>query len=159
MPYSNKHLASPALATCLPCRPLHHGLHPPSRPESSPTSHLGLHCSHFPALGDTSLISIGQLCNASCTATFTTSLVQVHLNDNLLLFEGSHSVSTNHLWRVNLPIQPPQFPQALTVTQGTPALLVAFAQASLFPCPAEIQAIPKVTQTYGRSEDCCIHVH
>jgi hypothetical protein len=102
----------------------------PNLPPSACTAHL------FPSLGDTSLISMGQLCDAGCTATFTSSTVHVHLHD-ALLFSGTRSPTTNFLWRVDLPL--PSTPQALSLMQGTPAQLVAFTHAALFsPAPSTL---------------------
>jgi hypothetical protein len=93
----------------------------PNLPPAASNAHL------FPALGDTSLLSIGQLCNAGCTATFTSDVVTIHC-------DGHRSIDTNHLWQVNLPLNnfPTPVHQAATALQGNPSQLVAFLHATLF---------------------------
>jgi hypothetical protein len=100
----------------------------PQFPLSARTAHL------FPALGDTSLLSIGQLCNAGCLATFSSSHVDVTLHGTVIL-HGTRSLATNRLWTVTLPsssFPTPQQSFAGTLQTGSPSELVAFAHAALF---------------------------
>jgi hypothetical protein len=141
-PYSNKRIASPALHVSLADHSVMVSSHQvdlnlPLLPISACTAHL------FPALSDNSLIFIGQLCDAGCTATFTASTVQVHLHTDLL-FEGNRSAATNFLWRVTLSIPPPPIPSAFIAIQGSPAQLVAFAHAAFFsPSLSTLQQVLK----------------
>jgi hypothetical protein len=100
----------------------------PQLPLSARTAHL------FPALGDTSLLSIGQLCDAGCLATFSSSHVNVTLHSTVIL-HGTRSLATNRLWTVTLPsssFPTPQQSFAGTLQTGSPSELVAFAHAALF---------------------------
>jgi len=94
----------------------------------------------FPALGNALLISIRQLCNANCTATFTADTVTVTHNGNTIIC-GTCTNATN-LWTATLqqddpithkPKQHTPQPQANNVnhTRKT-AELVAFAHGTLF---------------------------
>ena len=51
----------------------------------------------FPCLALGSLISIGQLCDYGCTATFTTTTVVVSLGENQVC-SGTRSHATQNLW-------------------------------------------------------------
>jgi hypothetical protein len=98
----------------------------PNLPPNASMAHL------FPSFGDTSLLSIGQLCDAGCTATFTANMVTIHLDTSVIL-TGHRSASTNHLWQVDLPLtSPPNLHHAATALQGSPSQLVAFLHAALF---------------------------
>jgi len=67
----------------------------PNLPKAARTAHI------FPALGTTSLLSVGQLCDADCTATFTEKTITITHNDKTIL-SGTQNKKTN-LWNVNLP--------------------------------------------------------
>jgi len=54
----------------------------------------------FPALGTTSLISVGQ-CDAQCIATFTNDKVAITHNSNTIL-TGKQTKSSN-LWQATIP--------------------------------------------------------
>ena len=54
----------------------------------------------FNELSSVSLISIGQLCNAGCQATFDKNSVTITLNDTTIL--KGHRNHFNQLWEVNL---------------------------------------------------------
>jgi hypothetical protein len=100
----------------------------PNLPPSACTAHL------FPALGDTSLISSGQLCDAGCLATFSSSHVDIALHGTTIL-SGTRSLATNRLWTVELPQAPDSpltTPFASSLQTGTVPDLVAFAHAALF---------------------------
>ena len=57
----------------------------------------------FPALGDTSLISIGQLCDAGCQANFNATTAEVYFQQKLIL-TGQRNSKTSGLWTM-APIQ------------------------------------------------------
>jgi hypothetical protein len=100
----------------------------PTLPPSARTAHL------FPALGNTSLISIGQLCDAGCLATFSSSHVDIALHGTTIP-SGTRSLATNRLWTVELPqapVSPFTAPFAGSLQTGTVPDLVAFAHAALF---------------------------
>ena len=96
----------------------------PNLPREALTGHL------FPSLGNHSLLSIGQLCDADCNVIFTKSQVLIYFEDSLIL-QGTRSAQTNNLWLVDLPASQPM--AAAAINQSTrPKDLVAFAHASLF---------------------------
>ena len=96
----------------------------PQLPVSACTVHL------FPALGDTSLLSIGQLCDAGCTATFTDSSVTISHSQSGLILTGRRDAHSN-LWTIDLPSKPTEIALAVNDTKK-PADIVAFAHAALF---------------------------
>jgi hypothetical protein len=55
----------------------------------------------FPGLKSGSLMSIGQLCDHGCTATFTATQVQIFHQGRLIL-TGHRSIDTNNLWMLQL---------------------------------------------------------
>jgi hypothetical protein len=55
----------------------------------------------FPGLKSGSLMSIGQLCDHGCTATFTATQVQIFHQERLIL-TGHRSIDTNNLWLLQL---------------------------------------------------------
>ena len=105
----------------------------------------------FPSLGPASLVSIGQLCDAGCTALFTHDKVYIKYHGNTIL-DGDRHISTNKLWQLQLkqPNTTTIVPQATTpLTQQAPtplptsnlamqkntakaAEMIKFAHASLF---------------------------
>ena len=125
-PTANKRPALCPLAVTLPNHEVMHStheaeLHLPGLPPAACSAHL------FPSLGDLSLVSIGQLCDAGCVATFTDTDVTVAKAGTTVLQGRRHP---DKLWHVELP-SPPQALAA--VNQSTnPADLVAFAHAALF---------------------------
>ena len=125
-PITNKRPALCPLAVTLPNHEVMHSTHEaelslPGLPPEACSAHL------FPSLGDLSLVSIGQLCDAGCVANFTATDVTVSKAGTTVLQGRRHA---DKLWHVQLPSPP----QALTaVNQSTdPADLVAFAHAALF---------------------------
>jgi hypothetical protein len=121
----------------------------PGLPEAATLAHI------FPGLANHALISIGQLCDNQCEATFTNTHVTI-TRDNVKLFSGPRD--TNGLWRIHLPSVPPQplLPQAnlaitgptpirnsircqanVAITSSTTSDLMTFLHASLFsPVPS-----------------------
>ena len=96
-------------------------------PKSALTAHV------FPDLATDSLLSIGQICDAGCTATFTKSDFRVECNGALLL-HGERSPETR-LWITSIPSTAPHetataYANAAKLS-ATPAELVAFAHATL----------------------------
>ena len=93
------------------------------------------HIHIVPDLASSTLLSMGQFCDAGCTVTFTAAIVEIYHNDTLILV-GHRSPATT-LWHLSLPTNP--IPPAVsshtalaTVGSATPAALVAFAHAALF---------------------------
>ena len=95
-----------------------------------------------PALHTTSLLSMGQLCDAGCVVTFDAKSVTVTI-DNERILDGTRTPATG-LWHVSL-VQPALAPDVAelpppplihhsyaSVQSATPAELVAFAHATLF---------------------------
>jgi hypothetical protein len=95
-----------------------------------------------PALHTSSLLSMGQLCDAGCIVTFDATSVTVHLANERIL-EGIRTPETG-LWQLSIvPTSPPppllqqSTPLLLhqsfsAVHSATPSELVAFAHATLF---------------------------
>lgn len=97
----------------------------PSIPSNATLVHL------FPGLQSHSLLSIGQLCNEGCEATFRNDNVRITRN-NLVLLEGMRDSATG-LWMLPVPITTAIHGQANFVNAPTKtAELVAFAHAALF---------------------------
>lgn len=84
----------------------------------------------FPDLASVSLISIGQLCDAGCEATFTATSVIISHNQQVVL-TGSRSAATR-LWNLPLTTPTPADQANAMHLSATPAELVAFAHAALF---------------------------
>ena len=91
---------------------------------------------------DYPLLSIGQLCDANCVATFRKHDMDVSHSDQIIL-TGRRDTSTNRLWQVDLP------PAAAPLSHWANAALhptkikelVAFSHASMgFPVPSTLEA-------------------
>ena len=95
----------------------------PTLPPTATKAHL------FPALGKTSLISIGQLCDHGCEATFTKDTITIKHQQQPVL-QGTRDATTHGLWQIQLE-SPPQALNAVNFN-ATPADLVKFAHAALF---------------------------
>ena len=94
------------------------------------------HVHIVPSLATASLLSIGQLCDAGCVATFTATSVLITYEGTVVL-TGERTPATQ-LWHIHLPPLPPA-PRAplahaacTAIGAAGPAQLVAFAHASLF---------------------------
>ena len=92
------------------------------------------HVHIVPSLATSSLLSMGQLCDAGCTISFNASDVIITYDDQIVL--TGHRTPTTKLWHVQLPTptlttSPPHSALA-TIGSATPAELVAFAHAALF---------------------------
>lgn len=110
----------------------------PNLPPSARRVHI------VPALTTSSLLSMGQLCDAGCTVTFDATSVTVQLA-NKTIMDGIRT-SENGLWQLSLiqpsltpsipvlgPPPPPYAHQSYAAVQSaTPSELVAFAHATLF---------------------------
>jgi hypothetical protein len=85
----------------------------------------------FPELGDDSLLSIGQLCDAGCEAHFSKSTATITYNDQVVL-TGART-TTQGLWRTAIPPNGTGLPHKANAAthSATPAELVAFAHATL----------------------------
>ena len=110
----------------------------PSLPPSARHVHI------VPALHTSSLLSMGQLCDAGCTVTFDSLSVTVRLQHEVLM-HGDRAKDTG-LWHLSItppahalntahvPSAPPPLlhHSFAAVQSATPAELVAFAHATLF---------------------------
>jgi hypothetical protein len=97
-------------------------------------------CHLFPALGNISLVSIGQLCDAGCNATFTATEAMISYNNNIIL-RGYRDSTTNKLWHLRLPPETPAENVAFAAVNHSASIsdLVAFAHAALFsPIPSTL---------------------
>lgn len=126
--------AHPSIPVTLPNGHIIHSTHVgeldlPDLPVAARIAHI------FPDLSSGTLISIGQLCDAGCTATFSATNVIITLHDKVIL-SGPRLLSTK-LWHLNLPSSTPinttpaAFSNAARLS-ATPAEVVAFAHAALF---------------------------
>ena len=84
----------------------------------------------FPGLADTALLSIGQLCDAGCQATFTKSTCIITLHGKTIL-EGERNHDTNNLWYIKALLLHSAY-KVTTTNATTPPMLVAFAHAAFF---------------------------
>jgi len=96
---------------------------PNQLPITAKTAHI------FPDLKSGSLISIGQLCDYGCTATFNAKQVQIIYKDAIIM-SSARSLETNNLWVLeldDLPTKSVTFADSnvLTTTIGTANSLVA----------------------------------
>jgi hypothetical protein len=92
------------------------------------------HIHIVPALASSSLISMGQLCDAGCTIAFTATEVTVSVNDAIVLI--GHRTPDTRLWHFPLPTSAPTpsmcHSAMASIGSATPSDLVAFAHAALF---------------------------
>ena len=95
----------------------------PHLPREARIAHL------FPALGETSLISIGQLCDHGCQAHFSATTVVITY-ENKLILQGHRSDETRGLWYLKIPTQHLAMHAVNHIAK--PEDLVAFAHAALF---------------------------
>ena len=95
----------------------------PTLPQEARRAH------QFPALQDTSLCSVGQLCDAGCTATFTAETATVYHKERVIL-EGTRNPETQGLWTFTIP-EPHKAFNAISAS-AKPADLVTFAHAALW---------------------------
>jgi hypothetical protein len=75
----------------------------------------------FPDLGPTSLLSMGQLCEAGCESKFTDTECSITYQGKEII-HGTRNASTNHLWTTTLPT-------------ANPTALTATTTANLAPTP------------------------
>jgi hypothetical protein len=131
-PCINKRKANPSIAVLQPDGSPMYSTHEadldiPGLPPEARNAHL------LPSLEAASLISIGQLCDSGCVATFTATTVSIDLN-GVSVLTGTRSPVTR-LWSLDFPVTP-RFGQANAAyaasLSATPAQLVAFAHAALF---------------------------
>ena len=92
-------------------------------------------CHLFPDLTSGSLISVGQLCDHGCTATFSADSVSVDLHGRAVLH--GHRTPATGLWHVSAPTPPATSPlrppaQLLSATHSSIAQRVAFYHAAMF---------------------------
>jgi len=102
----------------------------PHLPKAAHTAHI------FPNLGNSSLILVGQLCDANCTATFTAYHVTIKHNGKTILY-GTRT-NNNNLWTatmqpVNNTSNNALQPQVNNLNHTHKAAkLLAFAHGTLF---------------------------
>ena len=88
-----------------------------------------LRCHKFPALGGTSLLSVGQLCDHGCEAHFTHDTVTI-TRDDVTVLTGKRNAASNKLW--TLDVQPQHVAHAAHVNRATKEDLVAFSHAAVW---------------------------
>ena len=95
----------------------------PKLPKAARQAHL------FPDMPNTSLLSVGLLCDAGCIATFTQNSVTITLDDSPIL--TGHRCPNTRLWKV--PLNPPPKPLCNAILGTTKAAeMVAYSHATLF---------------------------
>jgi hypothetical protein len=72
----------------------------------------------FPELASGSLLSIGQLCDGGCTATFTASKLYIYLHGKIII-QGTQQ--HNKLWTIDPP-SPPSCHHSLNAAIDTPTI-------------------------------------
>ena len=99
----------------------------PNLPISARKVHL------FGHLASGSLISLGQLCDAGCTAYFDKNKVYIFFNGKIIM-QGSRNESTNRLWQVDnmTTSTPPVHSLNSIIDNPTIAERIQFYHASLF---------------------------
>jgi hypothetical protein len=128
-PHSDRKPSRPSLAVRVPNGAVLHSSHTatldlPGFLPAACQAHI------FPGLASHPLLSIGQLCDDGCTATFSATRLDIH-RDNILLLSGTRAPSTG-LWHLNLtPQQRPATAHAL-IPNTSVADRIAFVHASLF---------------------------
>ena len=113
----------------------------PSLPLQARQVHL------FNKLASGSLLSLGQLCDAGCTAYFDNTAVYIFYQGKIIL-HGNRSIQTNHLWQLD----PQRKPAASPICHSLNALLdnptiaerIKFYHASMF---------SPTLQTFGEAID------
>ena len=98
-------------------------------------------CHLFDALGQTALISIGQLCDAGCHAIFTEDDCAI-VNTNGIVLSGVRNQDTNGLWILDIDedSKPNKAFHATNNYGESAPELVAFAHAALWsPAPSTIK--------------------
>ncbi len=90
------------------------------------------HCHIVPQLATQPLLSIGQLCNASCNVVFTANCVTIKHNNTVIL--QGHWTTITKLWKLDIQPTgtPPTHMANATISSAMPADLVAFAHVALF---------------------------
>ncbi|EEC46594.1 predicted protein [Phaeodactylum tricornutum CCAP 1055/1] len=128
-PHTHRHPANPSLSVRVPNGSVLRSSHVATLdlPGFSPAAcqaHI------FPGLASHPLLSIGQLCDDGCTATFSATRLDIH-RDATLLLSGARSPHTG-LWHLDLT--PPKSPATAHALVPTTPLAdrIAFVHASLF---------------------------
>jgi hypothetical protein len=101
----------------------------PSLPPAARLVHI------VPALNATSLLSMGQLCDAGCVVTFDAKTVTVKLNDERIL-DGVRTPATG-LWQLSM-VKPTLSPPLTGATSPLPLLLHHSFAAVQSATPAEL---------------------
>jgi len=127
-PVCNKQPANDPISIHTPSGAIIHSTHEadldcPALPPAACHGHI------VPQLATQPLLSIGQLCNASCEMTFTTTDITItHNGDNIL---AGHCMPATKLWHLDIQPSNNQLANAAIGT-AKPAELVAFAHATMF---------------------------
>jgi hypothetical protein len=101
-----------------------------------------------------SLVSIGQLCDAGCIAAFDKNTVSIHKQEKLIL-QGQREPTTR-LWTVPLSDQPPPDPLAHQIEPRQQAAMSAIAAHNLNPSVKHVALSAIATETIG---ECIAFLH
>ena len=99
----------------------------PILPTDATEAHL------FPALGSTSLLSIGKLCDAGCEAKFRANDCIITFMGDVIL-KGERNSQTNNLWQIatTKQQQPKHLANNINVPGATPQDIIQFFHAAFF---------------------------
>ena len=98
-----------------------------------PTKYKTIHL--FKSLASGALLSLGQLCDAGCTAWFNSNTVYI-IHKGKIILQGTRNHSTNNLWKLHTT-PPPSFdtiihPINAAIDNPTIAERIRFYHASMF---------------------------
>ncbi len=127
-PVCNKHPTADPIAIHTPSGAILHSTHEadldiPGLPAAACHGHI------VPTLATQPLLSIGQLCDASCHIAFMASMVTIS-HDNAVTLQGTHTLASR-IWELNICPQTPHHANTALASANV-ADLVAFAHAALF---------------------------
>lgn len=109
----------------------------------------------FPDLRSHALLSIGNFCDAGCTAILAaTTIAIVHNNTNWIILKGTQSQETNKLWlldlpsnkNINMPLQPSSAEPETTDAATTVAFAASTQPTTVVPAPKASQQPSPTTQ-------------
>ena len=106
----------------------------------------------FPSLGTTSLLSLGQLCDAGCVATFDSTNCSIKFKDQEVV-TGTRNSSTQNLWTTTLPA-PPSAKVANQVQEHLPTTVAATPQPHCPPPTYPTQEEVELTYLTTLDDSC-----
>jgi len=125
----NKQQSNTPLTIHMPSGTIIHSTHEakldcPSLPPATQHGHVVLQLAMQP------LLSIGQLCDASCDVAFTATTVIICHNNKVIM--SGHQMAATKLWNLDIQAALPQARANTTIGIAKPAELVVFSHAAMF---------------------------